>query len=454
MTQDFVGALADYRAEVGRDDGCRIDDREAQRLRLLARPGFDPVGLHAEGRVAGLDALDHAEHAARIDGEFAIGHDRGLRHGHSRERDAIAGGRQVEVVAYVDGWHQEAELLRQLQTHAANARQQLAAVRLVDQRHEAIADLETDAIDRLDVLPRQFFALHRCRRRRQIERLARLALGLGATTHQQIGGIRADAGCGEEHEVRHARNDADHGEHARADVEHARVAEQLLRHLIADVLLARHAGDDDRDRGRQQQRRDLRGQAVADSKQRVDRDGVAEAHVVHQRTDRDAAEDVDEQDEDAGDGIASHELAGTVHRTVEVSFRTHFAAAHPRLVLGDESGVEVGVDRHLLAGHGVEGETRRHFGDTAGTFGDDHEVDDRQDDEHHDADGIVAADDEMTEGLDHMPRRIRPGVAFAEHHTCRGDVECKAEQGRDEQDRRKDCEVERLADRKHRDQHQ
>ena len=50
--------------------------------------------------------------------------------------------------------------------------------------------------------------------------------------------------------------------------------------------------------------------------------------------------------------------------------------------LVDQAGRQVGVDRHLLAGHGVEGEARRDFGDAARALGDDDEVHDHQDGEH------------------------------------------------------------------------
>ena len=69
------------------------------------------------------------------------------------------------------------------------------------------------------------------------------------------------------------------------------------------------------------------------------------------------------------------------------------SALAPRagLVLVDQAGREIGVDRHLLAGHGVEGEARRDFGDAARALGDDDEVHDHQDDEDDDADDEVAA---------------------------------------------------------------
>ena len=45
------------------------------------------------------------------------------------------------------------------------------------------------------------------------------------------------------------------------------------------------------------------------------------------------------------------------------------------------SGRQIGVDRHLLAGNGIEGEARADFGDARGALGDDEEVDRDQDDE-------------------------------------------------------------------------
>ena len=186
-----------------------------------------------------------------------------------------------------------------------------------------------------------------------------------------------------------------------------------------------HARDDDGDRHREQQRRDLRDQAVADGQQRVGAAGVGERHAVLRGADDDAAEHVDEHDQDAGDGIAAHELAGAVHRAVEVRFLAHLLAAHDGLVLGDEAGVQIGVDRHLLAGHGIQGEARADFRDAAGALGDHDEVDDHEDGEHDDADGVVAADHELAERLDDVARGMRAGVAVEQHDARRGDVQAR-----------------------------
>src|SRR3546814_6564374 len=64
----------------------------------------------------------------------------------------------------------------------------------------------------------------------------------------------------------------------------------------------------------------------------------------------------------------------------------------------------IGVDRHLLARQSVKGEASRHFGHTPGALGDDHQVDDHQDGENEDADDIIAADQEITERFNDVPR--------------------------------------------------
>ena len=248
--------------------------------------------------------------------------------------------------------HQEAELLRQLAAHAADARQQFPALGLVDQRHQPEADFQSDQIHRLHVVPGQLALLgigsagavrpapppprsppgardaagtrRRHRRRRANTRNATLGMpGIRPMTPSRLPATASPRGC---------RN-------------------SCLRQFAAQILGARHARDDDGHAGRQQQRRNLRHQAVADRQQRVDARRIAEAHAVAQRADGKTADHVDDQDQDAGGRIAAHELAGTVHGTVEVGFGAHLGAPHARLVLVDEAGVEIGIDRHLLAGH-------------------------------------------------------------------------------------------------------
>ena len=145
-----------------------------------------------------------------------------------------------------------------------------------------------------------------------------------------------------------------------------------------------------------------------------------------QYADRETADDVDEHDHNAGYSIAAHEFAGAVHGAVKLGFERDHGAALARFVFADKAGIEVGVDRHLLAGHGVQSETRGHFRDAARALGDHHEIDEHQYREYHDADCVIAADQEMTKGLDHLARGVGAGVALQQHDPSRSDVERQA----------------------------
>ncbi|MPN29050.1 hypothetical protein SDC9_176498 [bioreactor metagenome] len=73
-----------------------------------------------------------------------------------------------------------------------------------------------------------------------------------------------------------------------------------------------------------------------------------------------------------------------------------------RLRLINQSCVQIGVDRHLLTGHGVQRKAGRNFGDTLRTFGHHDKVNDHQNDEHHKTDDKVTADHHLTERLNHL----------------------------------------------------
>ncbi len=173
-----------------------------------------------------------------------------------------------------------------------------------------------------------------------------------------------------------------------------------------------------------------------------------------QRADRQSPDDVDQQDQYAGGRITAHELAGTIHGTVEIGLGPDLGAALTRLILIDQTRIQIGVDRHLLARHGIEGKAGTDLGDAASTLGNHHEVDDGQNRKHHDADRVVAADHELAECLDHVSRSAGAFMAVQQHHTRRGDVQRQPEQGCHQQQGRKDAEVERPGDVDHRHDHE
>jgi hypothetical protein len=137
------------------------------------------------------------------------------------------------------------------------------------------------------------------------------------------------------------------------DRQRARLLHELARQLFAERSFGGGARDDDTGGGRDQQRRDLGDDAFTDRQQRV-RCSDRERHPLLHDADHEAADDVDEDDDDRRDGVAAHELRCAVHRAVEVGRALDVFAALARFGFGDQPGVEVGVDGQLFAGHRVE----------------------------------------------------------------------------------------------------
>ena len=146
------------------------------------------------------------------------------------------------------------------------------------------------------------------------------------------------------------------------------------------------------------------------------------------------------------DGVAAHEFRGAVHGAIEVALAFQFLAAAAGLFFIDHPGGEIGVDRHLLAGHGVEGEAGGDFGDAARTLRDDHEVHDDQDDKDHDPDDEVAAHHKVAERLDDVAGSFRPLVAVSEDEAGGRDVQRKPQQCRKQQHSGEGGEFKRLLD--------
>ena len=150
----------------------------------------------------------------------------------------------------------------------------------------------------------------------------------------------------------HSGNQAQDGHDAGGHEQRAGVA-QLGGGLLGDRLCRGHTGHDDGGGQRQQQRRNLRNQAVADSQQRIYLARVAQRQAVLSHADSQTTDQIDEQNQQARNGVPTHELGGTVHGAKEISFLAQFGTPCFGSVLIDDSGVQIGVNRHLLTRHGV-----------------------------------------------------------------------------------------------------
>ena len=161
-------------------------------------------------------------------------------------------------------------------------------------------------------------------------------------------------------EEKHRGRKARHERHARKDhrrqQQSALVMDKLSQHVVAEIVLFFRA--DARDHHTGATDTSSAGICATRPSPTVSSEYVwtasAERHAVLRHTDRQTADQVDEHDDQAGDGIALDELHRAVHGAVEMALALQHPAQAPRLGLGDVAGAQVAVDAHLLAGHGVE----------------------------------------------------------------------------------------------------
>ena len=444
--------VEDDMVEVGGHHRARVDHRIAQRMRLVTRSRVDPHRGQAERGIGCLAPGQRAGHPPRVDGEELAWIGLASTDLDALERDAVAVGLELQVVADMHRRGQESDLLGKLLAQAADTLEQLAVLALVHHRNQAVADLEAEHVHLRDVVP--------ARLQRIGLGLLHGRLGLGPCCRYLLGNAlpaqpreRPEAGRNQqEDQVGHARDQAEHADDDGGQGHHRGVGEHLRNDQPTNVALVTDARHHQAGGHRDDQRRNLRHQPVADGEQGVGAPRLAHRHLVLHDADEEAAEDVDHQDDDAGNGVTAHELGGTVHRTIEVRLLGDLLAPALGLLFVDEAGVEIGVDRHLLAGHRIQGEARRHFRDTPRTLGDHHEVDDGEDHEHHQANRRIAAHQEAAEGLDHLACRVAATVAFEQHDAGGRYVQRQAQQGGDEQHRGEYREIQRALG-VHRHQH-
>ena len=229
-------------------------------------------------------------------------------------------GRRMSSRMRIAGTRMPSSCARLLAQHR-DALEQVAALLLVDERDERVADFELDRIDleqvghrigdrrsrrrrlRLRAPPSRDALLLRARRRRD-----RARQGRRRATRNGIFGRP-----GHEAERRRAPR--------RRCTSRAGARSSWSASVRAHARAAGGVRDHDAGGGADDQRRDLRDETVADREDRVLRQRLADRQAALERADEDAADDVDGRDEQAGDRVALHELGGTVHRAVEVRRR-------------------------------------------------------------------------------------------------------------------------------------
>ena len=205
---------------------------------------------------------------------------------------------------------------------------------------------------------------------------------------------------------------------------------------------------------RDQQRRNHGDESVAHREDGVGLKRLAERNVELEDADQESGQNIDGGDQDGGNRVALVEARGAVHGAVEFGFAGHLLAAGAGLGLVDETGVQVGIDGHLLAGQGVEGEAGGDFRRAHRAVADHDVLNRNQGEEKHESDNIVAANDELSEGLDDAPGRGGAFVAVQQDPAAGGEVERKPEEREQQKQAGKNGELRGAQDLERAEQHE
>jgi len=234
----------------------------------------------------------------------------------------------------------------------------------------------------------------------------------------------------------------------------ARIAAELLEHRLLGRTSRAALGDEQARGKRDDKGRNLRNQPVSDGELGEDIGRARQRHAVMRDADDDAAEYVDGGDHETGDGVAAHELRGTVHGAEEGAFLLELPAPALRFLVVDQAGGQVRVDRHLLAWNGVEREARPNFRNTRRTLCDHDEIDGDEDGKDDQADDEIAAHHELRKARHDIAGRMLALASVREDHTRRRHVQGEAQDCGDQQHRRECREIQRTLDpqRDHQDQ--
>lgn len=185
------------------------------------------------------------------------------------------------VVDDAHGGGDEAHFFRQRAPQGLDLVGQLAAVDIVDQRQQAVPQLDLEFVDRQALFDRRFLA----------GRLAGLfgdmfGLGLGLFQGLALGNVAIHPGKGAgaarhegEGQERHAGKKPDDQGDARDQTKALRVRGQLAEHRLVGFAVDAGLGHQEAGCDRNDERGDLRNEAVADGQCGVGARGIPEGHA-------------------------------------------------------------------------------------------------------------------------------------------------------------------------------
>jgi len=250
----------------------------------------------------------------------------------------------------------------------------------------------------------------------------------------------------EERNLRQSRHEGHRRQHPGRHVERLRAAQDLRADLPAQRIGRGGPGQHHAARHGDQQRRDHGDQPVAHRQRGIRAERIRQGGALLQRSDQQSCHNVDRGNENGRHRVPLVEAGGPVHGAVELSLARHRLTPLARGGLVNQAGIQVGVNRHLFARECVQGEAGRDLGRAHRAMADDQKLDRDQGKKQHKPHHVVAAHDELAEGLDHAAGRCGPFAAMQKNAPAGGDVQGQAEERQQQENGRKDRQIDGLSD--------
>ena len=349
MTEQIGSVVAQNFVQVGGHSGAGIHHGVTQGARQVALRRIDPHSVQTKGGLLRGLTFQGAIHLTRVDGQFFAHSDLTLAANHTLQHNVIRIRIDGQGVANAHGLNQKAQLSRQFFAYTLHAVHQLTACFGVHQGNQAVANFKANQIHLIDIVPIQFFGLVQSRLSRL---LCRRGYGVVLFLCNAISQACSAQCQGNEHQVRHARHQTHNGQNGSRH-EQSRGIGQLGCCLFRHGLSRGHAGHDDGGCQRQEQSWNLSYQAIANGQQGVNAASLRQRQVVLGHTNGQATHQIDDQNQQAGHRVARHKLRSTVHGAEKVRFLREFFAALFGSFLVNHTRVQIGVDGHLFARHGI-----------------------------------------------------------------------------------------------------
>ncbi len=281
-----------------------------------------------------------------VDEDFRTGHLVAL------DEQGVLPGLELQVVAQVHGGHDDAHVQGELAADGADAGQQVAALFLVHQGDEPVAHLQLQGIKRPDgrcLIKGLLFTGSLSCSRLLFNHLGHLT---GHPPHQP-----GDSGKQQKGKMRQPRNQGKQEHHAGNHIKGLWIVQELAGNLLTEIILIGASGHKDTCSCRDNQCRYLGHQPLTYRQQCVVGQGNIQRKTLLPDTDNQPAKDINQHNQNAGNGIATYKLAGAVHGPVKLSLPPDLFTADSSLFLCQKAGREIGINGHLLARHRVQSKT-------------------------------------------------------------------------------------------------